>query len=148
MQHGVGGWGFNIHGQQRQCLITVSYQFLEFSKAQGIIIYDPSGLLTKMKSHVLVNSESEDIWRIRDSQKGDNWTWSDKKRTEKRGRERHIGKRHLETTRNIQRSQDKKKRARDTQRQREDRSRQANSVFISSACNSRASFVEFLHLPP
>ena len=65
-----------------------------------------------------MNPESEDSWRIRDSQKGDRWMWLDKKWTEKRGRERYLGKRHLETARNIQRRQDKKKRARDTQAER------------------------------
>lgn len=50
MGWGVGG-SINC-GRQGQALLTVSHSHPEFSKIQIVKIYDLSGLLTKIKSHV------------------------------------------------------------------------------------------------
>lgn len=52
IQNGMGVGGSINCGRQGQALLTVSHSHPEFSKIQIVKIYDLSGLLTKIKSHV------------------------------------------------------------------------------------------------
>lgn len=91
------------HGRQGQALLTSSHLHPEFSAMQTVKAYDPSGLLTKIKSHVPSEptvrrqlahqgrSERRRVEMVRDTQAG------------KRPRRRDTGKRQPEAARNNQR---------------------------------------------
>lgn len=97
-----GGDSIN-RGQQGQTLLTVSHLHPEFSKIQIVKVYDPSGLLTKIKSHV---PNKPKVRRQLDDQGQPERRQVDMVRetkAEKRQGERHSGKRQPETARNNQR---------------------------------------------
>nr|KAF6285870.1 hypothetical protein mMyoMyo1_009442 [Myotis myotis] len=101
IQNGVGE-SIN-HGRQGQALLAISHWHPEFSTIQTMKAYDPSGLLTKIKSHVpseptvrrqlADQGRSERRWveMVRDTQAG------------KRQRGRDTGERQPEAARNNQR---------------------------------------------
>lgn len=100
-------WGVGVGesingGLQGQALLTVSHSHPEFSKIQIVKIYNPSVLLTKIKSQV--PNEPRVGRRLEDQgpQDGDRWKRSGKNRTRKDG----AGRRQPETARNNQKGRD------------------------------------------
>lgn len=97
IQHGVGVVGYSINcGLQRQALLTASHSHPESSKIQITNIYNPTGLLTKIKSQV---PNEPGVGRPLEDQgqsDGNGQVKTGREKTEGKG---HSGKRQAETAR-------------------------------------------------